>query len=256
MRIRIAAANWKMNLSLREVIQWIADFKNKIDETNYSGSAEVIIAGAFPYLPLLVESFSDYPLVSIAAQNCHQNEKGAFTGEVSAAMLKDIGVEYVILGHSERRQLYNENSSIIKEKIDTALANGLKVIFCCGEDLETRKKDDFYTFIEYQIEDSLLHLPEDKITKCVIAYEPIWAIGTGVTALPEEAEACHAFIRKLLSSRYNNAVAQSVTILYGGSCNAGNAPSLFNQPNIDGGLIGGASLKPNEFVSIIQALDK
>lgn len=254
MRFKIAAANWKMNLTFSEVRKWVGDFKNKIDNENFDFHCKVIIAGSYPYLSYLVEAFSDYPQVCIAAQNCHQSESGAYTGEVSALMLKEIGVEYVIIGHSERREQFHESRTLLREKVDAAIKEGLKVIFCCGENLETREKDDCQPFIEYQIEDSLFHLSEDKIVQNIIAYEPIWAIGTGKTASPFEAQSTHAYIRKLISSRYNASVASTMPIIYGGSCNATNAESLFEQADIDGGLIGGASLNVNDFFSIIRSL--
>lgn len=255
MRTKIAAANWKMNLSLAQATEWVADFKNKLDLAPSKSKTEVVIACSFPYIHAIATAFEKYPHVHIAGQNCHHKESGAFTGEVSAQMLKDVGAEYVILGHSERRLYFHESGKLLREKVDMALASGLKVIFCCGEDLETRNKDQFYELIEYQLEDSLLHLPETQIFNCVIAYEPVWAIGTGKNATPQQAQSCHHFIRKLISSRYNPSVADKMTILYGGSCNAANAASLFSQPDIDGGLVGGASLKSGEFSLIYRALD-
>ncbi len=190
----------------------------------------------------------------VAGQNCHQEQNGAYTGEVSAAMLKSTGCKYVIIGHSERRQYNDESDALLAHKIDTALHNGLDVIFCCGEALDIREADTQNTYVNIQIEKALFHLSAEQIKRIVIAYEPIWAIGTGKTATPEQAQAMHANIRSFVASKYGETQADQTTILYGGSCNAGNAASLFGQEDIDGGLIGGAALKANDFVAIINAI--
>ena len=191
--------------------------------------------------------------VGLSAENCANKEKGAYTGEVSAAMVASTGANYVILGHSERREYYNETPEILKEKVDLALANGLKVIFCCGESLELREAGTYEDFIKAELKDSLFHLSAEQFANIVIAYEPIWAIGTGKTATSDQAEEVHAFIRSFLAEKYGEPVANDTTILYGGSCKPSNAPELFAKPNIDGGLIGGASLKAADFMGIVTA---
>ena len=213
---------------------------------------DVVIGVPFTHLTA-VKDVIDIEKVGLSAENCANKEKGAYTGEVSAAMVASTGANYVILGHSERREYYNETPEILKEKVDLALANGLKIIFCCGESLELRNAGTYEEFIKAELKDSLFHLSAEEFANIVIAYEPIWAIGTGVTATSDQAEEVHAFIRSFLAEKYGETVANDTTILYGGSCKPSNAPELFAKPNIDGGLIGGASLKAADFMGIVTA---
>ena len=213
---------------------------------------DVVIGVPFTHLTA-VKNVINIEKVGLSAENCANKEKGAYTGEVSAAMVASSGANYVILGHSERREYYNETPEILKEKVDLALANGLKVIFCCGESLELREAGTYEDFIKAELKDSLFHLSAEQFANIVIAYEPIWAIGTGKTATSDQAEEVHAFIRSFLAEKYGETVANDTTILYGGSCKPSNAPELFAKPNIDGGLIGGASLKAADFMGIVTA---
>ena len=213
---------------------------------------EVVIGVPFTHLTA-VKAVIDINKVGLAAENCAAKDKGAYTGEVSAAMVASTGANYVILGHSERREYFNETPEMLKEKVDLALANGLKVIFCCGESLELRENGTYKEYIKSEIEGSLFHLSADQFANIVIAYEPIWAIGTGKTATSDQAEEVHAVIRGLVADEYGKQVADDTTILYGGSCKPANAPELFSKPDIDGGLIGGASLKADSFMGIVTA---
>ena len=213
---------------------------------------EVVIGVPFTHLTA-VKAVIDINKVGLAAENCAAKDKGAYTGEVSAAMVASTGANYVILGHSERREYFNETPEMLKEKVDLALANGLKVIFCCGESLELRENGTYKEYIKSEIEGSLFHLSADQFANIVIAYEPIWAIGTGKTATSDQAEEVHAVIRGLVADKYGKQVADDTTILYGGSCKPANAPELFSKPDIDGGLIGGASLKADSFMGIVTA---
>lgn len=212
----------------------------------------VIICTPFIHLASVAE-LVDKTIIGVGAENCADKEKGAYTGEVSAEMVKSTGAEYVILGHSERRQYYNETPAILKEKVELALANGLKVIFCIGESLEEREANKQNEVVKAELEGSVFHLSAEDFAKIVIAYEPIWAIGTGKTATAEQAEEIHAYIRSCVAEKFGAQVAEDTTILYGGSCKASNAPELFAKPDIDGGLIGGASLKVADFKGIIDA---
>jgi triosephosphate isomerase (EC 5.3.1.1) len=212
----------------------------------------VVLGTPFIHITEAVKSVNK-KLVGIAAQNCADKASGAYTGEVSAAMIQSTGAEYVILGHSERRSYYGETDAILKEKTDLALANGLIPIFCIGEVLEEREAGKHFEVVKKQIENALFHLSSADFGKIVLAYEPVWAIGTGKTASSEQAQEIHAFIRKTVATKYGQAVADSTSILYGGSCKASNAKELFAQPDVDGGLIGGASLKADDFYGIIEA---
>lgn len=210
-----------------------------------------------PFIHLAsVDQVLDKNLVGLGAENCADKEKGAYTGEVSAAMVKSTGAEYVILGHSERRQYYGETAEILKEKVLLALANGLKVIFCCGETLEEREANKQNEVVKAELVNSVFNLTEDEWKNIIIAYEPIWAIGTGKTATSDQAEEMLAYIRSIIAEKYGKEIAEETSILYGGSCKASNAPELFSKPNIDGGLIGGASLKAADFKGIIDAWKK
>lgn len=248
MRKKIIAGNWKMNNNTQQTINLIDELVKKLPQTK----AEVIIAPSFVNLALAVQATKESPIV-VAAQNMHFAEKGAYTGEVSADMLESIGVKTIILGHSERREYFNETDESLAKKVDTALAHQMRIIFCIGEKLAERKANKHFEVVKSQIEKALFHLSASDWANIVLAYEPVWAIGTGETASPEQAQEIHAFIRKTINEKYGNEVADNVTILYGGSCNAKNAASLFANLDVDGGLIGGASLIADDFVSIIQA---
>ena len=245
MREKIVAGNWKMNLSEEEAISLVQN----ISRNRVEGVTQIVFP-PFLYLTNLLKLNTE---VFIGAQNFYPKDKGAFTGEVSITQLKNIGVTYVLVGHSERRTLFNESNEFLKEKVDAALNAGIKVVFCCGEPLEIRQENTHASFVSKQLEESLFHLTESQLTNIVIAYEPIWAIGTGLTASAEQAEAMHASIRKSLTDKYGSVAADSISILYGGSCNPTNAHELFSCENVDGGLIGGASLKADEFHAISTA---
>lgn len=251
MRKNIVAGNWKMNTTVAEGVQ-LAKEVNEAVAAAGELKCDVVIGVPFTHLTA-VKDVIDIEKVGLSAENCANKEKGAYTGEVSAAMVASTGANYVILGHSERREYYNETPEILKEKVDFALANGLKIIFCCGESLELRNAGTYEEFIKAELKDSLFHLSAEEFANIVIAYEPIWAIGTGVTATSDQAEEVHAFIRSFLAEKYGETVANDTTILYGGSCKPSNAPELFAKPNIDGGLIGGASLKAADFMGIVTA---
>ena len=251
MRKNIVAGNWKMNTTVAEGVQ-LAKEVNEAVAAAGELKCDVVIGVPFTHLTA-VKDVIDIEKVGLSAENCANKEKGAYTGEVSAAMVASTGANYVILGHSERREFYNETPEILKEKVDLALANGLKIIFCCGESLELRNAGTYEEFIKAELKDSLFHLSAEEFANIVIAYEPIWAIGTGVTATSDQAEEVHAFIRSFLAEKYGETVANDTTILYGGSCKPTNAPELFAKPNIDGGLIGGASLKAADFMGIVTA---
>jgi len=252
MRKQIAAANWKMNLTLEQGEKLIDD----IFQSDYSlgKEREVVFGIPFPYLTAIKKKLSGKKNVFIAAQNCSDKKSGAYTGETSAEMLKSIGVDYVILGHSERREYFNESNALLAQKINVCFEYGLKPIFCCGEPLTIREADTQNAFVEKQLEESLFHLTADQMMGFVIAYEPIWAIGTGKTATSQQAQEMHAHIRKVLFEKYGSAVVDTVSILYGGSVKANNAKEIFGQPDVDGGLVGGASLIPAEFSVIINSL--
>ena len=251
MRKNIVAGNWKMNTTVAEGVQ-LAKEVNEAVAAAGELKCDVVIGVPFTHLTA-VKDVIDIEKVGLSAENCANKEKGAYTGEVSAAMVASTGANYVILGHSERREYYNETPEILKEKVDLALANGLKIIFCCGESLELRNAGTYEEFIKAELKDSLFHLSAEEFANIVIAYEPIWAIGTGVTATSDQAEEVHAFIRSFLAEKYGETVANDTTSLYGGSCKPTNAPELFAKPNIDGGLIGGASLKAADFMGIVTA---
>ena len=250
MRKKIVAGNWKMNMNLQDGIALAKELNEtlKADKPNCG----VVICTPFIHLASIAQ-FLDQDIIGLGAENCADKEKGAFTGEVSAEMVKSTGAQYVILGHSERREYYNETPEILKEKVLLAQKNDLKVIFCIGESLEEREAGRQNEVVKAELEGSVFNLSEEDFRKIVIAYEPIWAIGTGKTATAEQAEEIHAYIRSIIAEKYGQAVADDTTILYGGSCKASNAPELFAKPDIDGGLIGGASLKCADFKGIIDA---
>ncbi len=249
-RLQIVAGNWKMNKTFDEGRELATAIINGL------GSSEnvVIICPPFIHLNHLATVSKGVSNFYIGAQNCHFEKSGAFTGEVSVPMLSSCGVSFVITGHSERRTLFGESDELVKKKVDAILDEGLRPIFCCGESLEVREAGDHFSYVEEQIKAALFHLDAEAFGKVVIAYEPIWAIGTGKTATPDQAQEMHARIRSLIATRYNKDVAESTTILYGGSCKPSNAKELFSQRDIDGGLIGGASLKADDFLSIIKSL--
>ena len=253
MRRKIVAGNWKMNKTLKESKKLIKDLRKEVKHLHLDKDIRVIIAPPFVNLQKASKMLKDSK-IKVAAQNMNQNESGAFTGEVSAAMLKGIYVDTVILGHSERREYFGENDEILKAKVDTALKNKMKIIFCFGEVLEERKKGDHFTVVESQIKHALFHLNSDEWKRIILAYEPVWAIGTGETATPEQAQEMHAFIRELIAERYTSDVAEEVSILYGGSVKPENAKEIFSKEDVDGGLIGGASLNSKDFVSLIKSI--
>ena len=250
MRQKIVAGNWKMNKTLQEGVE-LAKNVNDILAKN-APKCTVILGTPFIHLTEVVKTV-DSKNVKVAAENCADKASGAYTGEVSAAMVKSTGAQYVILGHSERRSYYGENDSILKEKVDLALANGLLPIFCIGEVLAEREAGKQNEIVKAQVENALFHLSAEDFGKIVLAYEPVWAIGTGKTATSAQAQEIHAFIRSVVAAKYGKAVADNTSILYGGSCKASNAKELFAQPDVDGGLIGGASLKAEDFYGIIEA---
>jgi triosephosphate isomerase len=252
MRKQIAAANWKMNLSLAQAESLL----NELVASAHSLGVhqEAIFAVPTIYIPLALAKLANKPNVFVAAQNCHQKEAGAYTGEISASMLESIGVKHVIVGHSERREYFAESDTLLAEKVNAILAIHSTPIFCCGEPLAIREAETQNAFVEAQLENSLFHLSAEEIVKVVIAYEPIWAIGTGKTATSAQAQDIHAYIRTCFANKYGEAVANEISILYGGSVKASNAKEIFSQSDVDGGLVGGASLVATEFNAIINAL--
>ena len=248
MRKNIVAGNWKMNNTFDEGVELAFDLDAVLESKEIK--CEVVICTPFIHLMPIAE---DIEFVCVGAQNCADKTSGAYTGEVSAAMIASTGATYVILGHSERRAYYGETNAILKEKVMLALENHLTPIFCIGEVLAEREAGKQNEVVETQIRESLFHLSAEDFGKIVLAYEPVWAIGTGVTATSDQAQEMHAFIRKTVAEKYGPAVADETSILYGGSCNAGNAKELFANPDVDGGLIGGASLSVDKFLPIIEA---
>lgn len=249
MRTQIVAGNWKMNKNLEETELLLSELAAKLPDTE----GEVIVAPTFVNLAAAVKQLEG-SVIQVAAQNMHFADNGAFTGEISADMLLNIGVDIVILGHSERRAYFGEDDALLAKKVDTALGKNLRVIFCFGEELEDRKSDNHFSVVESQLKNALFHLSKEQWGQIVLAYEPVWAIGTGETASPEQAQEMHAFIRKTIQEAYDQNVADGVTILYGGSVKPGNAAEIFSKPDVDGGLIGGASLKCDDFSAIIKAI--
>lgn len=251
MRKYIVAGNWKMNTSVEEGKQLAQNLVNHTPEL--SSNKKVILTPPFLHLSS-VQNIVNGTQLDLAAQNCHSANSGAFTGEISPKMLADFGLKYVILGHSERRTYFGETVEILKQKVDQALNNNLEVIFCIGESLEQRESGDFKAILLEQLKASVFHLNEAEFQNIILAYEPVWAIGTGVTASAEQAEEVHAFIREELAKQYSTELAEMTTILYGGSCKPSNANEIFAKKNVDGGLIGGAALKSEDFIGIIDAL--
>ncbi len=253
MRKNIVAGNWKMNKTLQEGVQ-LAEEINKLVEQGVPANTGVIIAPPFTHLTEVARRI-DAEKISLSAQNCAAEASGAYTGEISAAMVKSTGATHVIIGHSERRHYFGETNAILKKKTEMALENDLTPIFCCGEVLEERKAGEHFNVVKKQISDALFFLSAGEFTRLILAYEPVWAIGTGETATPGQAQEMHAFIRNLISDRYGKETAENTTILYGGSCKPSNAKELFANPDVDGGLIGGASLKAEDFYAIIKAIE-
>ncbi|WP_407556222.1 triose-phosphate isomerase [Winogradskyella sp. 4-2091] len=248
MRKNIVAGNWKMNNDLAQTETLITALQGQTKTSN----AEVMVAPTFTNLWHAFQSLRESD-IEVVAQNMHFAENGAYTGEISASMLKSIGVKTVILGHSERRAYFNETDESLAKKVDAALANDMRVIFCFGEELADRKAGNEEAVVGSQIKNALFHLGAEAFKNIVLAYEPVWAIGTGETASPEQAQDMHAFIRKTLADKYGNDVADSVSILYGGSVKPANAQEIFSKPDVDGGLIGGAALKAEDFYAIVNA---
>ncbi|WP_299768900.1 triose-phosphate isomerase [uncultured Dokdonia sp.] len=247
-RKHIVAGNWKMNKNLSETQALLTALKEKKN----TGDAQVIVAPTSINLHAAVTTLQDSE-IQVAAQNMHQAESGAYTGEISASMIDSIGVNTVILGHSERRAYFHEDDALLTQKVTTAIAHGFTVIFCFGEELEDRKSGKHFDVVESQLKNAIFHLTSAQWSHIVLAYEPVWAIGTGETASPEQAQEMHAFIRKTVKDSYDATTADQVSILYGGSVKPGNAKEIFSKPDVDGGLIGGASLKADDFFEIVNA---
>lgn len=250
MRQKIVAGNWKCNTNVQEGIE-LAKAVDNIVAAEANEEVVVVLGTPFTHLTQVVENINT-TRIGVAAQNCAAEAKGAYTGEVSAEMVKSTGAEYVILGHSERREYYGETSETLNKKLALTLENGLTPIYCCGEALEIREAGTHNEFVVKQLEETIFNLSPEQFQKIVIAYEPIWAIGTGVTASSEQAQDMHANIRQAIAAKYGNNIAEKTSILYGGSCKPGNAKELFANKDVDGGLIGGASLKAEDFIGIIN----
>lgn len=252
MRKQIAAANWKMNLTVDKAEGLINDIAAA--DIQLSEDQLAVFAVPFPYLQLAQKAITGKENYFIAAQNCYSKKSGAYTGETSVEMLQSLGIQYVVLGHSERREYFQESNQFLAEKLNIALEYNITPIFCCGEPLSIRDAGTQNEFVATQLEESLFHFSADDIQKIVIAYEPIWAIGTGKTATSEQAQEMHAHLRKVLTGKFGKEVADNISILYGGSVKGSNAKEIFSQPDVDGGLVGGASLVAAEFITIINGL--
>ncbi|WP_394970487.1 triose-phosphate isomerase [uncultured Croceitalea sp.] len=249
MRAKIVAGNWKMNKNAQETESLLAELFAKLPDTE----AEVIVAPTFVNLATAVSCLEN-SIIQVAAQNMHFAENGAFTGEISTDMLLNINVDVVILGHSERRSHFGETDDLLSKKVQTALEKNMRIIFCFGEELEDRKSDNHFGVVESQLKNALFSLDASAFKNIVLAYEPVWAIGTGETASPEQAQEMHAFIRETIASKYDSSTANNVSILYGGSVKPANAKEIFSKPDVDGGLIGGASLNSDDFIAIIRGI--
>lgn len=248
-RRKIVAGNWKMNLDLEEAAQWLAD----VDGGLRGDKCDVIVFPSFILLPDLIDMYEGEQII-FGAQNCSHKESGAYTGEVSAAQLASVGVDFVIVGHSERREYFAETNLMLKDKLQLAIKNELSPIFCCGEPLQVRNEGKQQEYVKQQLEETLFGFTGAAIDEIVIAYEPIWAIGTGQNASAAQAQEMHAFIRQQIAGKFGEKAGQQIQILYGGSCKPDNARELFSCPDVDGGLIGGASLKPKDFLAITRAV--
>jgi triosephosphate isomerase (TIM) len=249
-RKKIVAGNWKMNTNLQEAINLVKAIKQLISPNS---NVEKIVFPPFPFITNLTEILKNEPNFLVGAQNCSEHAKGAYTGEVSATMLRTINCHYVLVGHSERRMYFNETKEQLLGKIQQALLNNLKIIFCFGEQLNERKNNLQFETVKNQLEEVLTHFPKERMDDLVLAYEPVWAIGTGETASPQQAQEMHHFVRSIIPVIFNSPQASNISILYGGSCNAQNAAELFACSDVDGGLIGGASLKADDFCKIIAS---
>lgn len=249
---KFLAGNWKMYTDIQEGMKLAGSIDKMVNGSVADPHVRVILAVPFTHLTEIA-GMMDYRRISVAAQNCASEESGAFTGEVSAAMVKSTGAHYCIIGHSERRHIFGESYEVLKSKVNLCLKNALFPIFCCGETLDVREADKHKELVKEQLDASLFHLDADDIKRCVIAYEPVWAIGTGKTASPEQAQEMHAWIRQLLKDKYPNIDVDQIPILYGGSVKPENAEELFDQNDINGGLVGGASLKADSFIDILKA---
>lgn len=252
MRKKIVAGNWKMNLDKNASVALVNGISNGLGDLREE--VRVVVAPPFVNIPYVQDASNRHEKVVVAAQNMHFAESGAYTGEIAAEMLKSTGVNTVILGHSERREYFNEDAHLLTRKVEQALEHKMTVIFCFGEKLEDRQAENHFDVVEEQIKDSLFHLNDADWDRIILAYEPVWAIGTGETATPEQAQEMHAFIRSLIERAYDDEIADRVSILYGGSVKPANAQEIFSKPDVDGGLIGGASLKAEDFLAIIEAI--
>lgn len=250
MRQKIVAGNWKMNKNAEQTEDLINELIQKLPTDT---KAKIIIAPTFVNLASAVDH-TEFTAIEVAAQNMHQAEGGAFTGEISADMLKNIGVNIVIIGHSERRAYFHETDALLASKVETALKHDMKVIFCFGEELKDRTTNSHFNIVEGQLRDGLFNLPGSAWEHIILAYEPVWAIGTGETATPEQAQEMHEFIRETIRKQYGSAIAEEVSILYGGSVKPDNAKEIFSKPDVDGGLIGGAALKADDFLAIVNGI--
>lgn len=249
MRKQIAAGNWKMNTNLEEGL----NLAKEIAKTDIPKDVEVIMAVPFTHLKPVADLIGDNPKIGLSAQNCGTEASGAYTGEISAAMIRSVSASHVLIGHSERRGYYNEDKDVLNAKLKQAFDEGLVPIYCCGEPLEVRKAEEQEAYVAKQLEDTIFKLEADQFSWLVIAYEPIWAIGTGETASPDQAQQMHASIRKLIAAKYGQDIADQIPILYGGSVKPANAKEIFAKPDVDGGLVGGASLKAESFIPIINS---
>ncbi|GAB2658454.1 triose-phosphate isomerase [Flavihumibacter cheonanensis] len=254
MRKQIAAANWKMNLTYQQGEKLLDEILHEKIELTHE--QQVVFAVPFPYLIMAKSAVANEQYYFIAAQNCHHKKSGAYTGEIAAEMLHSMGIPFCVIGHSERREYFNESNQQLAAKLNLLLEQDIQPIFCCGEPLSVREAGEQNQYVEVQLKESLFHLDASQLKKVVIAYEPIWAIGTGKTASSDQAQEMHAHIRQVLSKQYGADVANEISILYGGSVKAANAEEIFSQPDVDGGLVGGASLVAAEFTAIIKALKK
>ena len=252
MRKKIVAGNWKMNNNINETKELIQGLKNEMEAVTLN-NARVIIAPSFINLQQAISETND-SVIEVSAQNLHQAKSGAYTGEVSADMLTSVGVKTVIVGHSERRAYFNETDDILSEKVNAAIENDFEIIFCFGEQLEDREANNHFKVVESQLKNALFSLPSSAFSKVVLAYEPVWAIGTGKTASADQAQEMHQFIRGLFVEAYGQGLADSISILYGGSVKPANAEEIFSKPDVDGGLIGGASLKAKDFSDIVKSI--
>lgn len=250
MRRNIVAGNWKMNKNAEETEDLLNELIDKLPD---DVEAQIIVAPTFVNLASAVDHL-EFTNITVAAQNMHQSESGAYTGEISADMLKSIGVETVIIGHSERRSYFKETDSVLAYKVDTALSNGMTVIFCFGEELKDRRDKQHFNVVENQLRDGLFHIKNEAWENIILAYEPVWAIGTGETATPDQAQEMHRFIRETVRHTFGSNIAEEVSILYGGSVKPDNAKEIFSKPDVDGGLIGGAALKAADFVAIVNGI--